>query len=161
MMPGDPRAPGASRDQLLEVLRHGRDTKDGEKFLFASFLYNHNLRVGIFAMGLGVLAAVPTMILMIYNGMILGAFAAIHHRAGIDAEMWAWILPHGVTELGAIILFGGTGLVLGHAVVSPGLKTRTESIKDAGIDAALTCLGAGAMLFLAALLESYTSRGKE
>lgn len=151
----DPRTPGATRQQLLEALRSGRDTDDGGKFLFASFLFSHNLKVGITAMGLGLLAAVPTMILMIYNGMLLGAFAAMHHRVGIDAELWAWILPHGIPELGAIVLFGGTGLLLGHAVVSPGRLTRAESLKRAGLDAAQTCVGAGGLLVLAAILESY------
>ncbi|MDB5337249.1 MAG: protein of unknown function transrane [Planctomycetaceae bacterium] len=151
----DPRTPGATKEQLIESLRSGRDTDDGGKFLFASFLFSHNLKVGITAMGLGILAAVPTMILMIYNGMLLGAFAAMHHRAGIDAELWAWILPHGIPELGAIVLFGGTGLLLGHAVVSPGKLTRAESLKRAGMDAAQTVVGAGGMLFLAAILESY------
>lgn len=155
MMPGDPRAPGATKEQLIEVLRSGRETDDGHKFMFASFLFSHNFKVGVLAMGLGILAAVPTMILMIYNGMMLGAFAAIHHRAGIDAEMWAWILPHGVTEFGAIILFGGIGLLFGRAVVNPGLQTRVESLKQAGVDAAQTCVGAGGMLVMAAILESY------
>jgi uncharacterized membrane protein SpoIIM required for sporulation len=155
MMPGDVRAPGATREQLLGVLRGGRDQEDGEKFAFASFLLGHNLKVGLLAMGLGMLAGVPTILLMIYNGMILGAFAAIHHRAGIDAEMWAWLLPHGITELGAVVLFGGTGLIFAQAVISPGLKSRTESIKEAGIDAALMSVGGGGMLVLAAILESY------
>lgn len=154
-MEGDPRTPGATKEQLLEVLRSGRDHSDGTKFLFASFLFSHNLKVGILAMGLGVLAAVPTMILEMYNGMMLGAFAAIHHRAGIDLEMWAWILPHGITELGAIILFGGIGLLLGQAVVSPGLLSRGESLKRAGIDAGQMSIGAGMMLVVAAILESY------
>ena len=155
MMPGDARTPGATREQLLEFLRSGRDTDDGGKFLFASFLFSHNFKVGMTAMALGVLAAVPTMILMLYNGMMIGAFAAIHHRAGIDAEMWAWILPHGITEFAAIILFGGIGLLFGQAVVSPGAVSRGESLKRAGVDAAQTCVGAGGMLVLAAILESY------
>jgi uncharacterized membrane protein SpoIIM required for sporulation len=155
MMPGDVRSPGATREQLLEVLRHGRDTGSGEKFLFASFLFSHNLKVGITAMALGPLAGVLTTILMLYNGMILGAFVAIHHRAGIHAELWAWILPHGITELGAIILFGGIGLLFARAVVSPGLQSRAESLKSTGVDAGQTCLGAGGMLVLAAIAESY------
>ena len=153
--PGDIRLPGSTREQLLEVLRSGRDTGSGGKFLFASFLFSHNLKVGILAMGMGVLAAVPTIMLMIYNGMILGSFTAIHHKAGIYSEFWAWILPHGITELGAIILCGGVGLLLGKAVVSPGVTTRTEGLRQAGIDAGLTCVGVAGMLVLAAIIESY------
>jgi uncharacterized membrane protein SpoIIM required for sporulation len=118
-------------------------------------LFQHNLKVGIMAMALGVLASVPTIFLMVFNGMLLGVFAAIHYEAGIRAEMWAWILPHGVTELGAIMLCGGVGLMLGQAVVRPGAVSRTTSLLRTGREAAKTCLGAGGMLVCAALIESY------
>lgn len=153
--PGDIRMPGSSSEQLEEVLRSGRDQGGGEKFVFASFLFSHNLKVGLLAMGLGVLAAIPTVLLLIYNGMILGAFTATHHQAGIYAEFWAWILPHGVTELGAIVLCGGIGLLLGRAVVSPGLQTRGESLRLAGIEAAKVAAGVAIMLLIAAIVESY------
>ncbi len=156
LMPqGDVRQPGASKEQLLQVLRSGRNQGGGEKFIFASFLFSHNLKVGILALGLGVLAAIPTVLLMVFNGMILGSFAAIHHQAGITTEFWAWILPHGVTELGAIVLCGGCGLMLGKAVVSPGIISRTESLRRAGIEAGIICLGVALMLIAAAIIESY------
>ena len=155
MMPGDPRSPGSTPEQLLEVLRHGRDTGAGEKFAFASMLFGHNLNVGIMSMALGVLGGVFTTILILYNGMMLGAFVAIHHRAGIHGELWAWILPHGITEILAIVLFGGIGLLFAQAVISPGLLSRAESLKRAGIEAGQMCLGAGAMLVFAAFVESY------
>jgi len=154
-MPGDPRQPGATREQLEEILRHGRDQGSGEKFFFASFLFQHNLKVGVLSMAAGVLAGVPTMLLMIYNGMILGAFVAIHAEAGLTREMWAWILPHGVTEIGAIILCGGVGLILGQAVVRPGQLSRGESLRQAGFEAARTCAGVAVMLVVAAFMESF------
>jgi uncharacterized membrane protein SpoIIM required for sporulation len=155
MMPGDVRSPGSTPEQLQEVLRHGRDTGGGEKFAFASMLFGHNLNVGIMAMALGVLGGVFTTVLILYNGMTLGAFVAIHHRAGIHSELWAWILPHGITELLAIVLFGGIGLLFAQAVISPGLLSRAESLKRTGIEAGQMCLGAGVMLVLAAVAESY------
>lgn len=152
---GDPRQPGSTNEQLLAHLRQGRDGSGGEKFLFASFLFQHNLKVGVLAMATGVLAAVPTVFLMIFNGMILGVFAAIHHQAGIREEMWAWILPHGVTEIGAIVLCGGIGLMLGQAVIHPGMLSRSQSLLAAGREAARIAAGAGLMLVLAAVIESY------
>src|SRR5688572_25603241 len=133
----DPRQPGSTPDQLLEHLRYGRDEMGGQKFLFASFLFQHNLKVGILAMATGVLAAVPTVVLMVFNGMVLGVFAAIHHEAGIHSEMWAWILPHGITEIGAIILCGGVGFMLGKAVIRPGAMSRNQSLMQAGREAVL------------------------
>jgi uncharacterized membrane protein SpoIIM required for sporulation len=151
----DPRQPGSTHEQLLEGLRQGRDQGSGEKFVFASFLFTHNLKVGIMAMGSGVLIGAPTALLMIYNGMLLGVFAAIHVRAGLDTEMWAWILPHGVTELGAIMLCGGTGFILGRAVLAPGLQTRTDALRAAGREAGTTAMGAFVMLLFAAVIESF------
>ena len=156
LMPaGDPRGPGASPETLLEILRSGRDQGGGGKFAFAAFLFSHNFKVGLLSMALGVLAAVPTVILIIYNGMILGAFATVHHQAGIVSEMWAWILPHGITEIGAIVLCGGIGLQLGWAVVSPGMYTRGDSLKAVSGEVARTAVGAGFMLIFAAIVESY------
>jgi uncharacterized membrane protein SpoIIM required for sporulation len=153
--PSEIRTPGATKEQLLEILRHGRDQRGGQKFFFASFLFANNLKVGMLAMGLGLLAAVPTVFLMLYNGMIMGAFIAVHVQAGVGLEAWAWILPHGITELGAIVLCGGVGLMLGVAVIGPGRRSRSDSLLHSGREAALTIIGTAGMLVLAALIESY------
>jgi uncharacterized membrane protein SpoIIM required for sporulation len=151
----DTRQPGSTPDQLLTVLRANRDQGGGTKFLFASFLFQHNLKVALLAMATGVLAAVPTIFLMLLNGMLLGVFVAIHHQAGITSEMWAWILPHGITEIGAIVLCGGIGLMLGRAIVRPGKHSRKQALLLAGREAALMAIGAGLMLVAAAIIESY------
>jgi uncharacterized membrane protein SpoIIM required for sporulation len=154
-MPGDPRLPGTPRERLLEYLQHGQDMGSGTKSFFASSLFTHNLKVGLVAMGLGVLAGVPTVILMLYNGMILGAFVAVYVKAGLGLDVCAWILPHGITEITAIILCGGIGLVLSSAVISPGLKTRAEALVEAGAEAGRTAIGVAGMLVLAAFIESF------
>lgn len=151
----DTRQPGSSPEQLLTVLRGGRDDGGGEKFAFASMLFQHNFKVGVLAMATGVLAGIPSVLLMGFNGMLLGAFVAIHYNAGIREEMWAWILPHGFTELGAIALCGGVGLMLGRAVIDPGTISRAEKLKQVGAEAARTCAGVGLMLLAAAIIESY------
>jgi uncharacterized membrane protein SpoIIM required for sporulation len=161
LMPaGEFRQPGATPEQLQEILRHGRDTQGGTKFFFATFLFSHNLKVSFFALATGVLAGIPTILLITYNGMILGAFTATHHMSGIYAEYWAWILPHGITELSAVVLCAGVGLQLGHAVVSPGLKSRSESLLEAGKEAGRIVLGIGLMLVFAAVVESYLRQSR-
>lgn len=152
---GEFRQPGMTSEQLADILGHGRDIGSGTKFAFASFLFSHNLKVGVLALATGVLAAVPTVLLLVYNGMVLGALTSVYHGAGIYAEYWAWILPHGVTELTAVALCGGTGLFLGRAAVAPGLHTREESLRRAGREAGRVCLGVAGMLVLAAVVESY------
>lgn len=146
---------GSGSEELLANLRHGRDKSGEEKTMFAGFLFSNNFRVGVLALALGFFAAVPTVLLIIYNGMIIGAFVAVHHASGIYTEMWAWILPHGITEMGAIVLCGGIGLALGRAVVCPGRYSRWQSLYLAGQEGFLTAMGAGVMLFIAALIESF------
>ena len=172
---GEFRQPGMTSEQLEEILGHGRDTGGGFKFLFASFLFSHNLKVGLLALATGVLAAVPTVVLLVYNGTILGALTSVYHGSGIYAEYWAWILPHGVSEISAIVLCGGVGLLLGRSVIGgtvPGTfcakhpkgrsgkrflapSPRGESLRRAGREAARICLGVAGMLVFAAIVESY------
>ncbi len=152
---GESRQIGAGAEQLMEHLRHGRDMGGDRKFHFASFLFQHNVKVGAMALVTGVLAAVPTILLMLYNGMTLGAFTAIHHLNHIHTAYWAWILPHGVTELPAAILCGGAGLQIGWGVLAPGWRSRAEALRLAGAEAVRILLGAAAMLLLSAGVESY------
>lgn len=155
MMALDTRLPGASADQLRDVLRSGRDSDEGERFVFASFLFTHNTKVGFTAFALGVLAGVPTIFLILLNGAMLGAFAAVHAQKGIVAELYAWLLPHGVTEISAVILCAGAGLMLGAAVVRPGFDTRRQALMRAGKEALNLLLGVIPMFILAGLAESY------
>ncbi len=159
-MPGDLRLPGSTPEQLHEVLVHGRDQDASMKFAFASFLFGHNLQVAVLSLCLGILAGIPTIGLILYNGMLIGSFTALHHRAGIDADYCAWILPHAVSELSAIVLCGGVGLMLGMAVVSPGARTRAESLRRVGKEAAPVSFGVAGMLLMAAAAESYVRQSK-
>ncbi len=152
---GDPRLPGSSREQLVAVLRHGRDVDEGGKLLFASFLFAHNTKIGFLAFASGVLAAVPTVFLIALNGAMLGTFTAIHHTKGIVWEMWAWLLPHGVTEILAVVFCGGAGLMLGLAVLRPGHRSRRQSLMSAGREALYLVLGVVPMFLAAGIIESY------
>jgi uncharacterized membrane protein SpoIIM required for sporulation len=156
----DERRPGSTPEQLLGYLRDGRDESGGQKFAFASFLFEHNFRVAVLALATGFLAGVPTVILTFYNGMLLGVFIAVHPRAGIYAEVWAWLLPHGVTELGAIVLACGCGLLFGRTVLAPGLQTRADALRSAGREATGVLLGAFFMLIAAAIIESYLRQSR-
>jgi uncharacterized membrane protein SpoIIM required for sporulation len=158
---GDLRQPGSTPEQLLDVLRHGRDSGHGELFYFASFLFQNNLKVGLMAMATGVLAGVPTVLILLSNGLLLGQFASIHTaHPEVALEMWAWILPHGVPELGAIVLSGGAGLLLGRSLLRPGALSRAESLRLAGAEVARTAVGVALMLFIAAIVESYVRQSQ-
>jgi uncharacterized membrane protein SpoIIM required for sporulation len=58
---------------------------------------------------MGILGAVPTLLLLFSNGLPIGALAIQQHRAGYDVILWSFLLPHGIPELAAIFIAGGAG----------------------------------------------------
>ena len=152
---GEVRLPGSSPEQLEIIMRGGRSMEDSGKASFSAFLFSHNTKVGFMACAAGVFAGIVTVFLMLFNGAMLGAFAAIHVDHGVGAEMWAWILPHGITEIGAIVLCGGAGLILGAAVIDPGHRPRKQALAAAGREALLVVAGVVPMFFFAGLVEGF------
>ncbi|MDG1499545.1 MAG: stage II sporulation protein M [Planctomycetota bacterium] len=149
------RSPGASVQSLRESLSSGRDASNTELATFSGQLWQHNSRVALFSFGLGALAGIPTVILILLNGLMLGAMSKVFVDAGLAVEWFAWLIGHGVTELGALVLAAAAGLIFGRAVVSPGSLTRGKALATAGKRALSLALGAVFMLFFAALLEGF------
>jgi uncharacterized membrane protein SpoIIM required for sporulation len=146
------RTPASSTAELRDGLYH-TESASGMLSTFAAELFSHNARIGILAFATGFVAGLPTLLLLFYNGLVLGAFAALFHARGLAIDLWAWMLPHGVTELTAVILCGAAGFQLAHGLVFPGAQTRADSLREHGRAAAVVVIGAVAMLFLAGLIE--------
>lgn len=109
-----------------------RDGKPlGRRVFFGSTLFVHNTRVGLLALATGMLAGIPTVLLQLYNGILLGAFSAIFLVDHWPLPFLAWILPHAVPELTAISLCSAAGLLLGQAVALPGRRPRHQAIREA------------------------------
>jgi uncharacterized membrane protein SpoIIM required for sporulation len=147
------RGPSSTTAELRAVLYD-----DGGGFVeslvaFASFLFTHNARIGIMCFALGFMAGIPVFFLMFINGLTLGAFAALYAERGLTLDFWAWLLPHGVTELGAMVLCAGAGLALGQALLFPGRYERLQNLRRQGKVAALVVLGAVGLFFIAGLIE--------
>lgn len=121
--------------------------------VFANYLFRHNSMVAILSFGLGFIAGVPTLLLMVYQGLILGAFIAIHARRGLFVDFLGWISIHGVTEIGAFVLCGAAGLLVAEKILFPGRYSRLESLAIYGKQAAMVVGGAVAMLFIAGIIE--------
>jgi uncharacterized membrane protein SpoIIM required for sporulation len=119
----------------------------------ANFLFSNNTLVGILAFSLGIFAGVPTVLLIAYNGLMIGAFIALHYDRGLTLDFLGWIAIHGVTEISAILLFGAGGLVLAEKILFPDRYSRVDSLALHGRRAAEIAVGAVLMLLAAAILE--------
>lgn len=149
----DGRGPDASAADLLAVIYPDDAQPLDDLVFFAAWLFDHNAMVAVLAFALGVAGGVPTILLMLYNGMVLGAFLAIHARHDLLVDFGGWLLIHGVTELLAVVLAGGAGLVLADAALFPDRLSRRAMLARRGPEAALMAVGAVLLLVAAAVLE--------
>ncbi len=149
----DARVPGASREALLGTL-FGK--QDGEGLaVFAAYLFNNNAQVAIMAFALGFAFGVPTLLLLVYNMVGLGAMLWVFASRGLTVEFVGWLSIHGTTELLAILLAGGAGLHIGRALGFPGQRSHLAALSGAGRTAAQVMAGVIVMLICAGLLEGF------
>lgn len=145
------RNPGASAETLRNMLYHGSD-KD-PLTTFATALFTHNAQIALFAFALGFAFAVPTALLLVYNGLMLGALLRVYAAKGLAMPFLGWIMIHGTTELFAITLAGAAGFRIGLAIAFPGRAARLDSAVEAGRSAGVAMAGVVLMLLVAGLLE--------
>ena len=127
----------------------------GLKSIFSAALFTHNMTVGVLSFAAGIMAGIPTLILVFYNGLTLGAFAWIFSRDSMWPMFWAWILPHAIPELLAVTLCSTGGLLIGKAVVAPGRQTVASALRAASRPALQMVAAAMPLFIVAALIESF------
>jgi len=141
----------ASRDRLKDCKTH-----------FSSFLMTHNTRVSIFTLALGMTWGIGTVLLLFYNGVILGAVALDYIFAGEGLFLAGWLLPHGVIEIPAILLAGQAGLVLASALIGWGEPVSvTMRLRQISSDLTTLIFGIAVMLVWAGVIEAFFSQYHE
>ncbi len=151
---GDP-----ARRVAEEEAGRGRELTTGRKTQFSAELMANNIRVSINALALGATWGVGTIIVLFYNGVILGLIGLDYIAAGQTVFLLAWLLPHGVIELPAIFIGGQAGFVLARALIGWGtrqpMKTRLREIAP---DLGLLVVGFAGLLVWAGLVEAFLSQ---
>lgn len=146
------RGPNSTPEELRSVL-YGSDADMDDLASFAGFLFVHNSQVAGLCFVLGIVPGALVFYLLLTNGFMLGAFSAIHERAGLSVDLWGWLLPHGVTELFAIVVAAGGGLALGQSLLFPGRSRRLQNLATAGREVSSFLLMAFLMLAFAGFVE--------
>lgn len=132
---------------------------DGHHATFAAQLMANNIGVSIKTLALGMTWGIGTVIMLFYNGAILGLVGADFIAAGQSAFLFGWLLPHGSFEIPAIVIAGQAAFVLARALIGRGDRTPLGArLRAVGRDVA-TLVGAVAVLLVwAGLVESYFSQ---
>jgi uncharacterized membrane protein SpoIIM required for sporulation len=150
----------AKRVEEEEKAKH--DRLAGQHTTFASSLMTNNISVSIRAVAFGMTWGVGTIILLFYNGVILGLVAVDYILAGQLVFLLGWLLPHGVIEIPAVLIAGQGGLLLGQALIGRGdrapLRDRLRTISS---DVITLIGGVAVMLVWAGVVESFLSQHHE
>ncbi|KGP74139.1 stage II sporulation protein M [Pontibacillus yanchengensis] len=118
-------------------------------------IMTNNIRVAVLAFAGGITFGLLTVYLLIYNGIIVGALAAFFWHYGKAYDFWAFIVPHGLIELTAIFIAGGSGLLMGYKLLVPGELPRSYQLKTQALRSVKLFLGTIPLFIVAGLIEGF------
>ncbi len=128
-----------------------------ERPYFSSVIMTNNIRVSFMAFAGGMTAGLFTVYIMVFNGLLLGGLTGLTAHHGVGWELWHFVIGHGVIELSTIFIAGGSGLMLGWAIINPGLFSRRDALVLAARQALYLILGCVPLLIIAGLIEGFIS----
>lgn len=135
---------------------------EGNKSRFSTSLMTHNTKVSVFTLALGMTWAVGTIVILFYNGVILGGIVVDYVVAGQTKFLIGWLLPHGSIEIPAILIAGQAGLVLGGAMIGWGSRVPFRArLRAVSGDLVTLIFGVAVMLVWAGFVEAFLSQYHE
>jgi len=123
----------------------------------AALIMTNNLQAAFLAFAGGMVLSILTIYVLISNGLILGGVLALMQVYGHAAPLWEFVIGHGVLELSELTMAGGSGLMLGYAVVQPGLLSRRNALAEAARKSVKLLLGSVPLLVIAGIIEGLIS----
>lgn len=142
-------AQGIDPDQL------GANNESVDSPFMSATIMTNNIQVAILAFAGGITFGLLTVYVMISNGILIGALAALFWQHGMFYEFWAYIVPHGMIELTAIFIAGGAGLLMGYKLFAPSQFSRGYQLKVNAKRSVQLLLGTIPLFFIAGVIEGF------
>ena len=124
--------------------------------MFGHYIMN-NISIGLRTFASGLVAGIGTILVLVFNGITIGAVAGHLQQAGYGEPFWRFVVGHAPFELTAIVIAGGAGLQLGLRLLAPGRMRRVDALVEGGRIGARLCLDVAFMLLVAAFIEAFWS----
>lgn len=148
-------------DMTLENIHNGEPMAvyggSDESVMFLGITIN-NIRVAMLCFAAGSFASFGTALLLLYNGIMVGAFQYFFHEQGVLRESLLTIWVHGTLEISAIIIAGAAGFALGNGMLFPGTYKRIESFRSGARLGMKVVIGLVPVFIVAGFLESFVTR---
>jgi len=132
-----------------------KDEADIDMFLGITI---NNIIVSFKAFIMGILAGAGTVYILVFNGIMIGAFQFFFYKKGLFLTSFLTIWIHGTIEISAIIIAGAAGFLLGRGMLFPGTYSRKDSMRIHAKRAVTVALSTTPLFIIAGLLESFVTR---
>ena len=135
----------------------GREGSEGDFQMFGHYIWN-NVSIDFRAFAFGLIGAVPALLVVAYNGMLIGVVGSwLSQDASTIHNFWSFVITHASLEITGMLLAAMAGMRLGLALIRPGRLTRTLSLQQASRNIFPVLVGASIMTFGAAFIEAFWS----
>lgn len=135
----------------------GRTREAGDDWTMFGFYIRNNVGIAFQCFASGLAAGLGSIFFLVYNGALFGAIAGYLTERGLGDTFYSFVVTHGAFELTAIALSGAAGLKLGASLLSPGRRTRRQSLVHAARECVVIVYGVTVMLIVAAAVEAFWS----
>lgn len=132
--------------------------KDGDQSDMFFRITVNNIRVAAYTFVSGLFIGIGTILVMLYNGVMLGAFQYFFVERGLGFESFLTIWQHGAVEISSIVLASTAGLVLAKGVLFPGTHSRLNAFRISGRKSLIIMLSLFPLFIYAGFVESFVTR---
>jgi len=137
----------------------GRRTAGSDWEMFGFYVRN-NIGIAFQCFAGGLFFGIGSLFALAVNGALMGSTAGYLTWRGFGDNFYPFVITHGAFELTAIVLAGAAGLILGHALLVPGRRSRLAALEHAARRAIVIVYGMTAMFAIAAVLEAFWSSAR-
>ncbi len=131
--------------------------QEGEFGMFLGITFN-NVRVALLAFTLGILFSIGALYILLFNGVMFGAFISLFLGQGLLPEFFLTVMMHGTLELSSIVVAGAAGITLGSGMVFPGTFSRLKAFQASARRGLFMFLGTVPLFVIAGFVEAYFTR---
>jgi uncharacterized membrane protein SpoIIM required for sporulation len=149
-------APGGA-ESVMHRSRADFRLRPDEKAAVSSQIFTNNIRIAFLAFALGMVAGVGALLLLGFQGVVLGATFGLTIHVGNAGPLFQFVFPHGFLELSCIIVAGAAGMRMGWALVVPGYRSRAEALRAEAAGAVEMVIGTALVLVLCGIVEGTVS----
>lgn len=129
---------------------------DDELYSFLRITIN-NIRVAFLTFISGVISSLGTVVIMIYNGVMVGTFQYFFYKHGLFLTSFLTIWIHGTLEISAIIIAGGAGMAMGRGLLFPGTYDRLTAFRMSAQRGIMILISLVPIFIVAGFLEGFVT----